>query len=126
MSTPPLLYDIAVECGEQSILIQWGNSPQWITRYRDELTHADRISLIPKSSASGLPVVTVRLTEGRRWVLFSRVYGRVPGGQIRMHCIGWQATVKGVNVKSLLWVYPTGDVECGDEPTWWKEILGGV
>lgn len=114
-----ILYNIAVESPNGQRLIQWGDERGWMDR--DLLNSATRISLIPKQG--GMPIVTVRLGGDKRWVLFSRVYGRIPGGQVRLYCIGWQATVKGVNVKSLLWVYPTGSVECAELPSYWKELV---
>lgn len=116
----PILYNIAVESPNGQHLIQWGNEKGWLETCRDLLDNATRISLIPKDK---MPLVTVQLGNGRRWVVFSRVYGRLPGGRMRMYCIGWQATVKGVNVKSLLWVYPNGNIESGDEPSYWKEFI---
>ena len=116
-----MLYNIAVEAPDEQCLIQWGNERGWLETRRDLLDKAARISLIPKEMGE-LPVVTVQLGNGKRWIVFSRVYGRLPGGRVRLYCIGWQATVKGVNVKSLLWVYPTGDVECSELPSYWKEL----
>lgn len=120
-------YNIAVETEDTSILIPWGEAKGWADKYRDQLNSADSIALIPKEGES-LPVVTVDLSEGRRWILFSRVYGvlnKSSGGknEIRMYCIGWQKKIKGTNVKSLNWVYPGGSVENGENPTYVDEML---
>ena len=118
-----MLYDVAIEAPGQQARVKWGEEPGWLEKYRQLLERAERISLIPKKRTGKLPVVTVRLGEGKRWVLFSRVYGHIYGEQIRFYCLGWQATVRRVNVKSLLWVYPTGDVEAAEEPSFWRELL---
>jgi hypothetical protein len=117
-------YNVAIEGDDASVVVNWGHEPGWIEAQRDLLEAAHTISLIPKDASSVLPVVSARLGDGRRWVIFSRVYGAVTGpNTVRLYCIGWQAKVKGVSVKSLLWVYPTGAVECAEEPTHWKRFL---
>lgn len=124
VSTPPILYNIAVEGKAGNILIDWGNSPGWLKRHAEELAQAEYLSLLPKSADSPLPVLVVKLEQRRRWILFSRVYGTIPGvRQVRLYCLGWQNTVGGENVKSLLWVYPGGAVECAEEPSWVGEVL---
>ena len=123
MSVPRILYDIVVEpLGDRpEIVIDWGETPGWIDTYRDELDGARAIALIPKDGEQ-MPVVRISLTGDRRWVVFSRVAGRIAGGQkteglLRIYCIGWQRTVRGENVKALTWVYPMGAIESADEPT---------
>lgn len=124
MSNLPITYNIAIENGDGQALVDWGNEKNWLVTHKELLDNADRISLIPKEQ--GLPVVTVALDNEKRWVVFSRIYGRISGGngrEIRMYCIGWQKTVRGVNEKSLLWVYPGGAVECADQPTMINKFL---
>ena len=116
-----MLYNIAVETPNEQHLIQWGNEKGWLDTYRDLLNNATRISLIPKGK---MPLVTVQLGNGKRWIVFSRVYGRLPGGQVRLYCIGWQMTVNGKNIKSLIWVYPNGNIECAEEPSYWRKFFG--
>ena len=121
----PIEYDIAIEGGGRSILIEWDKDTAkgWVERYQAELASAERLSLVPCAGVA-LPVVTVRLGEGRRWVLFSRVFGQInTGRQIRLYCLGWQSTVKGENVKSLLWVYPGGTVESAEEPSFVRKFF---
>lgn len=121
-------YNICIESDGESALIDWGVQPRWLDTYREMLDNADRISLIPKDEVSGLPVVTVTLGDQRHWQLWSRVYGRADlggsGEEIRIRCyaIGWQNGV----ARSLMWVYPTGAVECADEPSFIKEILDNL
>lgn len=117
-------YNIVIEGGGNSLVIDWGNDKNWARRYRAQLDGAERISLIQKTPPTPLPVVTVALGDGRRWIVFSRVFGKIDGGQqVRLYCIGWQRTVKGVNVKSLTWVYPNGAIENADMPTFADRFL---
>ena len=122
---PPILYDVVIEGDFTPERINWGDDPGWADRLRDKLGSAHRIGLVPKAIAPSLPVASVELGEGRRWILFSRVYRRMaPPVSMRVYCIGWQVTTGGSNVKALLWLYPNGVVEISDEPVHWKEILG--
>jgi hypothetical protein len=117
-------YNVVIESDDVSAVVNWGHEPGWIEAHRDLLEAAHTISLLPKDASSVLPVVSARLGDGRRWVIFSRVYGAITGpNRVRLYCIGWQTKVKGVNVKSLMWVYPTGAVECAEEPTHWQRFL---
>ena len=120
---PRIRYDIAIEppSDRQKIVIDWGNMPGWIDAYQDELDGAKAIALIPKDGEQ-MPVVRTSLMGDRRWIIFSRIAGRImggvnTGGLLRIYCIGWQRTVRGENVKALTWVYPGGVIECADEPT---------
>ena len=122
MDTPSHVYNIAIESDDAQELVDWGNAPGWIEQHRAILDTAHTLSLIPKDGYE-LPVVSVRLDGSKRWVCFSRICGQLPGGQVRLYCIGWQSTIKKINVKSLLWVYPSGAVECADDPSYWQEFL---
>lgn len=110
-------YNIAIEGRGYQELVDWGEAPDWQKALQDQLESAQRISLIPKTS-NGLPVVTVELGEDKRWVVFSRVVGRLGGKRIRLYCIGWQMTVGTKNIKSLQWVYPNGVIESADRPNY--------
>jgi len=120
----PIEYNIAIEnAGQPDVLVDWGNAPGWVERYRERLDAADRISLIPKNGQA-LPTVTVTLGGDRRWVAFSRVCGIVNGDKrIRLYAVGWQQTVRGVNIKSLTWVYPTGAIEHAEQPSFINQFL---
>jgi hypothetical protein len=124
-SQPPFLYDVALEGIGFQTLIDWGNSPKWMDRYADQLARLDRISLIPKSGLPfQLPVVTAGITEGKKWIVFTRVFGRT--GQItrlRLHAVGWEENIDGKVVKSIMWVYPNGAVECSVAPSYTNEFL---
>lgn len=115
-------YHIAVEGPAGNILIDWNNTRNWQQRYAAELDQAPRLSLIP-CEGSRLPVVTVQLDPSRRWILFSRVVGRIDADgrrELRMYAIGWECG----GVKSLTWVYPNGQIEVGDEPSYATAMLG--
>jgi hypothetical protein len=121
---PEYLYDIAIEAPDGQIKIDWGHTPGWMETHRALLDTAERVSLLPKDPAVGLPLISTQLQPGQRWVLFSRVYGQVTGGQqVRLYCIGWQQTIGGKSVKALTWVYPNGVIENGNEPTYWLNFL---
>jgi hypothetical protein len=117
-------YNVAITTDDEPpILIDWGNQRGWMKEYNDQLERATRLSLIPKNGQA-MPTVTVELGPEQRWILFSRVYGQVTG-PVRMRCyaIGHQQTVKGVRVKSIMWVYPDGSIEHAEEPSFWREFL---
>ena len=121
---PAIEYNVLIEGSDgKQAGIQWGEEPGWIEAHRDLLDRAKHISLIAKKG-SKLPTVITSLEDGKRWILFSRVYGQATGSkQIRLYALGWQRLVKGINVKSLQWVYPGGAVENAEEPTFWQAFL---
>lgn len=127
-SSLPFSYNIGIEVDkDQQFVVNWGQDKDWQTRMRTMLDSAFRISLIPKEKNGG-PIVTVALDDNKRWVIFSRVVGQVASAtgrkvEMRLYCIGWQKKIKGVNVKSLQWIYPGGTIECSDEPTLVKYFL---
>jgi len=116
----PIEYDIVFE-GKTNRRIIWGESPNWAREYKEELSAAKRISLIPKNGAS-LPIITVLLDEGKQWIVFSKVMGRMKGigagREFRLYAIGYQYNVNGSNVKHINWVYPGGSIECAEEPSY--------
>jgi hypothetical protein len=125
----PISYNVAIE-GKRQILVDWGNTPGWLETYREDLDNAHRISLIPKEGQP-IPVVSVILDGSKRWIVGSRVCGRVnkgtgEGSEIRIYFIGWQQTIGNINVKSIHWVYPGGAVECADEPMLVDHFLNGA
>jgi len=89
----PIEYDILVEANGQSTRIGWGDCPQWATRHRVELDAADYISLLPKDGAD-LPVVVLAKPEDAKWIVFSRVFGKIGAGvaqpQFRCYALGYQ------------------------------------
>ena len=126
MESNPIEYKLIIESPQGQVTVDLGNEPGWLEHHRQLLKTASRISLLPRHS--GLPFVCVALGGTRRWIYFSRVCGslNVPNPkQIRLYAVGWQDTVGGKNVKSILWVYPDGSVECGDEPSFVELFLGG-
>lgn len=116
-------YNVAIESPLGQELIHWGNDPNWMEINKELLATAHTLSLIPKEGEA-LPVVSVHLDADKRWILFTRVFGNITGGQyVRLYAIGWQSTVRGVNVKAIQWVYPTGAVESADEPSYWAKFM---
>lgn len=114
---PAFLYSLSIEDGRGSILVDWGNSPDWKTLLAAEIEAAGRISLIPKEKGSPLPIVTVAIKPGHKPVILSRVFGRVSSGgmeaRIRTYCIG---QVDAMGREEVVWVYPNGTVESAMEP----------
>lgn len=129
-SGPRFLYKIVLVAGNDSTEIDWGNHPSWQKDHADELESATVIWLIPKEKPSKLRNVSVKLGDGRRWILFSRVYGTTSAGldkQVRIYAIGWQETLEsGVNKKSMIWIYPSGEVEVSEEPSYAAVFLNMV
>ncbi len=117
-------YHIAVQPpgGENiaELLIDWGNSPNWATRYKKELDGARQIALLPKQTGTGLLPVIMQLEPELdwRWIIFSRVFIQMnPSARVRIYALGRQRTVDGKNQKQMFWIYPNGVVEIAPEPT---------
>jgi len=110
--TLPIQYDVSAVCEEQELLIEWENPGKWIARFKETFDNAESISLVPRNCT--LPKVTVALGDRRRWIIFTRV---LPFGAAlaRFYAIGWQTTVRGLNVKSIVWVYPDGCIKVTEE-----------
>lgn len=127
MAAPKFLYKIVLTKGKDTLAeIDWGNSPGWHDKYQEELEAADRLWLVPKERGALLRNVSVKLGEGRRWIAFSRVYGRSSVGfdkQVRIYAVGWQDTKREVNRKSIIWVYPSGELEVAEEPSFGDVFL---
>lgn len=115
-SNPPIEYNLLIESKQGQAVVELGQEQEWLDKYRHLLDTATRLSLLPRND--GLPLVSVSLDGTKRWIYFSRVVGRMNTEErIRLYAIGWQDTINGKNVKSLLWIYPNGLVECADEPS---------
>ena len=127
---PRFLYKIVLtKSGVLLAEIYWGNRHNWQEELEKELADADRIWLIPKDPGGLLRNISVKLGEGRRWILFSRVYGRSNSGfdaQVRIYAIGWQDTKNEVNRKSVVWIYPSGEMEVAEEPSYGPMFLDMV
>ena len=130
MAGPEFLYKIILTKGTEVLAeIDWGHVPGWIDKFDEELSEADRLWLIPKQSGSLLRNVSVKIGGGRRWILFSRVFGTSSAGfdkQARVYAVGWQDTKDGVNRKSITWIYPSGELEMSDEPSFGSIFLDMV
>jgi len=127
VTTPEFLYKIIlIEDGVTSAVIDWGNEPGWIDKYKAELERATRIWLVPKANGSPLRSVSVKLDNDKRWILFSRVYGKSDlgfGHLVRIYALGWQDTRDKINRKSMMWIYPSGEVEIAEEPSFGPLLL---
>jgi len=130
----PIQYSAVLRFTDGKEVLQDLEEKGWLAKH--ELSCLQTFTLISKSAESGLPVVSVDLSpvaEGteKRLVYFSRVLGKIATDEsgealvplVRLYCVGWQATIGGVNVKSLAWVYPTGAVVVAEEPLWADELL---
>jgi len=130
VSRLPFVYNVVIEGEKRQVEIDWGNSPDWMDVFRDDLDNAKRISLVPKDkAANNLPIIAVYMDGDKRWVVGSRVFGQIAdnrGVEMRIYFIGWQMTVGGVNIKSIHWVYPGGAIECADDPTLVNYFLAHV
>lgn len=69
----------------------------------------------------GLPKFIVKLGEKRKLIFFRRRMNHVSNKgtfQWSITCVGWEENVKGVSIKTILYIYPNGGVELNnDEPT---------
>lgn len=140
-SKPPILYNIAIEGEERQVEIDWGNTPNWLDIYDEDLKKAIRFSLVPKTPGA-YPPVSVYLDGDKRPIIGSRVYGAASeksgiAVEFRVHFIGWQRTIEKQvyasngrplqegetnpnqqeNIKVVHWVYPGGAIECSPKPT---------
>lgn len=120
-AAPPILYDIVVSAGSVRLVIDWESERGWAKKYGQALAAAEWIALRPRPGA-GLPPVLVALGAGRRWIITTRVY-RESGRGVRVYGIGWQTTVGGRNIKSILWTYTDGSVELSESP---GHVRGGI
>lgn len=104
--------------------------PGWLGR--EEMRTLRAFALKP--SVAHLPAAVVNLdplADGtpRRLVYFSRVVGKLNAAtseredRFRLYCIGWQATIEGRNVRSLVWIYPNGSVIASEEPMFVEAML---
>lgn len=121
-------YNLLIEGSYGSILVNLGSEKGWIEKYNAELASARRLMLAPKEGYETLMPVSVEFDGNKRWIFFSKVFGRAAGPgagtRIRVYCIGWQVNVNGTNVKSLMWVYPNGAIENGPEPSFVRHYFG--
>ena len=119
IKVPSFKYNIVLELHGETAVVDWGNQPGWIEFLGEALENATRFMRVPKDD-SGVPVVSVTLGDGRRWILFSRVIGSTKAGlgnQIRLYAIGWQKNVGKSSVRCITWVYPDGLIEVAEEPS---------
>jgi hypothetical protein len=116
---------------------------KWLAEYEDGTTiDQDKISfkeilkaneegkvkffaLIPKNYGIHKKIV-VKLGGKRRLIYFERTVGCFSGevDPILVYLLGWQETVRGVNIKTICYIYPNGNVEINnDEPSLLTDYL---
>jgi len=109
-----MLYRLVYETVDQELSIDWGNSPGWQSVYADIISHASRLSLVPK--IEGLPIVSL---AGGPFNVFSRLHGRMDSDKkTRVYCVQ-----NGVQIP--IWIYENGTVEQNNEPSYIKLFLNG-
>ena len=104
-------YLIEAELDGGVVRIDWDDSPRHVVTYKETLDVATAIALVPRVGIS-LPVVCVQYDVYKRWIVFHKMLA----GQ-RFYAIGWQTTVRGLNVKAINWIHPDGTVEMTLEPS---------
>ena len=87
------MYDLCIETPAESetIYLQTPEAAGWMRDYADLLARATSVTLMPRHL--GLPVVTVKLYDGRSLVYFRRVRGCIQGNHLAEtveHHIGWE------------------------------------
>jgi len=103
---------------QESIVIDWGNTPDWWESNREFIADSERVLFIPKQEYNGvMPVVSVMLGGNKKPIVFTRNFGSNKKGfgkEIRVHAIGWQENIDGNSFKSVTWIYPNGEIEVND------------
>lgn len=88
----------------------------------DKLARPYSLTLLPQ--LPGLPTVSVKISGTKRFIYFRRVNKRVSminclfkGEQTisTFYALGWQDTIEGKNVKSIMWISETGEIKETDE-----------
>lgn len=120
-------YNIIVGEGDDALLIEWGHHKGWIQEYRERLDSAKRLTLVPKLGVR-LPTVSVSLEPNQRWIVVAKVVKQQRGPNAhkpprKIYGVGWQETIKGVNVKNITWVYPSGEIENAPAPSFIDETI---
>lgn len=95
VAPPAIAYDIEIRSAGRVYVVSWGDSPGWIRRLASELKSATEIVLAPKlGHADRLPKIRQPLAPGQKWILYSRVTGRLENGQVtryrRIYALGYE------------------------------------
>ena len=118
METKDLIYLWRVIDAEGKILDQLNETGQG--RKLEEIEVLKRpytIYLIPQRP--GLPQVSVKISGTKRFIYFRKIHKKVSmlgslfkGEQTvsTVYALGWQDTVEGKNVKSIMWISENGDI----------------
>jgi hypothetical protein len=79
---------------------------------RGEINRFALVPLTPK-----LKEIIINLTDNRRLIYFERTIGNT-GDEFEaflVYLLGWQETVKGVNKKYIMYIYPNGNIEVNND-----------
>jgi hypothetical protein len=95
IAPPAIAYDIEIRAGGRVYFVPWGDSPGWIRRLASQLETATEITLAPKlGHADRLPKIRQPLEPGQKWILYSRVTGRLENGHVtryrRIYALGYE------------------------------------
>lgn len=74
-----------------------------------------RFALAPLTEK--LKEIIINLTGNRRLIYFERTIGNT-GDEFKaflVYLLGWQETVKGVNRKYIMYIYPNGNIEVNND-----------
>lgn len=74
-----------------------------------------RFALAPLTE--NLKEIIINLTGNRRLIYFERTIGNT-GDEFEaflVYLLGWQETVKGVNRKYIMYIYPNGNIEVNND-----------
>ena len=81
----------------------------------DQRGEVKRFALLPL--VPGLKELVVNLDQNKRLIYFERTIGNT-GNEFRpflVYLLGWQETIKGVNSKVIMYVYPNGNIEINND-----------
>lgn len=109
MGSNPLVYHWLARYTDGGQLPQFEGDQEHLFSEVDQRRLAS-MTLVP--CKEGLHPHTVALGDGRRLILVRRnlihVTGGVESGRETIYLLGWQQTVNGSNIKSILYVYEDG------------------
>ena len=72
-----------------------------------------KFALLPLKPNGKFKQLVVDLGDKRRLIYFERTIGNI-GNEFEsflVYLVGWQETIKGVNAKCIMYIYPNGNIE---------------
>jgi len=90
-------YNLFILSSSGGAVVNLGDEPQWIDKYRKALDCADIICLTPKDKKSGLPIVEIEIGSDRKWIFYKTKLGRLntadgSAEEKMLYNIGWRDT----------------------------------